>query len=60
MRVELTAAGDELFLRLSSAAMAFDQRLSAGLSDHEIDKCRRVLARLRENVVDAQPPRSKK
>jgi MarR family transcriptional regulator for hemolysin len=60
VRVELTAAGDELFHRLASAAMAFDQRLRAGLSDDEIDTCRRVLARLRENVVEAQPPRSKK
>ena len=60
VRVELTAAGDELFHRLAAAALAFDERLRAGLTDDEIDTCRRVLARLRENVVAAQPPRSKK
>ena len=31
--VELTPAGDALFLRLRDAAMAFDRRLRAGLSD---------------------------
>jgi len=50
VRVELTAAGEELFERLGSAAAAFDRRLRAGLGDDELDVCRRVLARLRENV----------
>jgi MarR family transcriptional regulator for hemolysin len=50
VRVELTAAGDELFLRLAKAAMAFDKRLRAGLSDAEVDGFRELLGRLRENV----------
>jgi MarR family transcriptional regulator for hemolysin len=61
VRVELTAAGDELFHRLRSAAVGFDARLRDGLSDDEIEGFRRVLTRLRDNVVDGrQPPRSKK
>ncbi len=51
VRVELTDAGDELFHRLAGAAIGFDQRLGAGLSDEELDGFRRVLARLRENVA---------
>jgi MarR family transcriptional regulator for hemolysin len=51
MRVELTPAGDELFRRLRSAAMAFDRRLRAGVDDEELATFRRVLAQLRENVA---------
>jgi MarR family transcriptional regulator for hemolysin len=51
VRVELTDAGDELFKRLAKAAMGFDQRLRAGLSEQELDEFRRVLARLRDNVT---------
>jgi MarR family transcriptional regulator, transcriptional regulator for hemolysin len=51
VRVELTDAGDELFHRLAGAAIGFDQRLRAGLSDEELDGFRRVLTRLRENVA---------
>ena len=51
VRVELTAAGEELFHELRTAAMAFDRRLRAGLSDEELETFRRVLARLRENVA---------
>lgn len=51
VRVELTNAGDKLFQRLAKAALGFDQRLRAGLSDEELDSFRRVLARLRENVA---------
>jgi MarR family transcriptional regulator, transcriptional regulator for hemolysin len=50
VRVELTSAGDKLFQRLAKAAIGFDQRLRAGLSDDELDAFRGVLARLRENV----------
>jgi len=50
VRVELTGAGDKLFQRLAKAAIGFDQRLRAGLSDEELEAFRRVLARLRENV----------
>ena len=48
--VELTPAGDALFLRLRDAAMAFDSRLRAGLSDSEVSQLETLLTRLRENV----------
>jgi MarR family transcriptional regulator, transcriptional regulator for hemolysin len=51
VRVELTDAGDKLFKRLAKAAIGFDQRLRAGLSDEELDEFRRVLGRLRDNVT---------
>ena len=48
--VELTPAGDALFLRLRDAAMAFDQRLRAGLSESEVGQLEGLLTRLRDNV----------
>ncbi len=51
VRVELTKAGDELFHRLAKAAIGFDKRLRAGISDKELDAFRRVLERLRANVA---------
>jgi MarR family transcriptional regulator for hemolysin len=51
VRVELTPAGEKLFLELAKAAMAFDQRLREGVSDRELDAVRRVLERLRANVA---------
>jgi MarR family transcriptional regulator, transcriptional regulator for hemolysin len=48
--VELTPAGDALFLRLREAAMAFDQRLCAGLSATETAQLENLLTRLRDNV----------
>jgi MarR family transcriptional regulator, transcriptional regulator for hemolysin len=51
VRVELTDSGDKLFKRLAKAAIGFDQRLRAGLSDKELDEFRRVLARLRDNAA---------
>ena len=48
--VELTPAGDALFLRLRDAAMAFDQRLRAGLSQSEVGQLEGLLTRLRDNV----------
>jgi MarR family transcriptional regulator for hemolysin len=50
MRVELTKAGEKLFLSLAKAAQSFDQRLRKGVSDGELDDVRDVLARLRANV----------
>ena len=50
VRVELTDAGDALFIKLAQAAMAFDKRLREGLSDAEVDAFRQTLARLRANV----------
>ena len=49
--VELTAAGDALFLRLRDAALAFDQKLRAGLSDREIGQLAELLSRLRDNIA---------
>ena len=51
VRVELTPAGEELFLELAKAAMGFDQRLREGVSDKELDAVRGVLERLRANVA---------
>ena len=48
--VELTPAGDALFLRLRDAAMAFDQRLRAGLSPAQVSQLEALLTRLRDNV----------
>ncbi|HEX8205008.1 MAG TPA: MarR family transcriptional regulator [Solirubrobacteraceae bacterium] len=51
VRVELTAAGDELFTRLRRAAMSFDRRLRDGLSEDELTHLRAGLERLRSNVT---------
>ena len=48
--VELTPAGDALFLRLRDAATAFDRRLRAGLSEGDVDQLEALLTRLRDNV----------
>jgi len=49
--VELTTAGDQLFLRLREAAMSFDRRLRAGLSDDDTTQLDQLLDRLRANVT---------
>jgi MarR family transcriptional regulator for hemolysin len=48
--VELTPAGDTLFLRLRDSAVTFDRRLRAGLSDGEVSQLETLLTRLRDNV----------
>jgi MarR family transcriptional regulator, transcriptional regulator for hemolysin len=48
--VELTPAGDALFLRLRDAATAFDRRLRAGLSEDDAGQLEALLTRLRDNV----------
>ena len=48
--VELTPAGDALFLRLRDAATAFDRRLRAGLSEGDVGQLEALLTRLRDNV----------
>jgi MarR family transcriptional regulator, transcriptional regulator for hemolysin len=48
--VELTPAGDALFLRLRDAAAAFDRRLRAGLSPAQVSQLEALLTRLRDNV----------
>src|ERR1700704_4791049 len=49
--VELTPAGDALFLRLRDAATAFDRRLRAGLTETEVSQLEPLLTRLRDNVA---------
>lgn len=51
-RVLLTAAGEELFVRLRRAAAAFEGRLTAGLEDAELETLRRLLAMLADNAVE--------
>ncbi|MER8973165.1 MULTISPECIES: MarR family transcriptional regulator [unclassified Mesorhizobium] len=49
-QVELTQAGETLFLKLRTAALAFDKRLRKGLSDDRLAEFAQVLAALRANV----------
>lgn len=48
--VELTPDGDALFFRLRDVAMAFDQQLRTGLSEHDVGQLEALLTRLRDNV----------
>jgi MarR family transcriptional regulator for hemolysin len=48
--VELTESGEAAFLRLRTAAVAFDQRLRGGMTDDEIASLEVVLDRLAHNV----------
>jgi MarR family transcriptional regulator for hemolysin len=48
--VRLTPEGDALFFRLRDAAVAFDGRLRAGLSEQETGQLETLLDRLRDNV----------
>ena len=52
--VELTAAGEEAFLRLRQAAIAFDARLSSGLSETDAGTLSELLGRLSANVGGAE------
>lgn len=49
-QVELTEAGEALFLRLRTAAVVFDKRLRTGLSDDRLAEFAEVLATLRANI----------
>src|ERR1700728_1794077 len=49
--VELTDAGEKMFLRLRTAAMAFDQRLRAGIAEGELTNFAAILDRLARNVA---------
>jgi len=51
--VELTPAGDEMFVTLRAAAIDFDQRLRGGISEQEISRLRGLLARLADNAKPA-------
>jgi MarR family transcriptional regulator, transcriptional regulator for hemolysin len=50
VRVELTPAGEEMFLKLREAAIAFDRRLTGDLSEAELARLRRTLSRLEASV----------
>ena len=56
--VTLTEAGEAAFLRLRSAAMAFNARLSAGLTGADLDTLAALLGQLAVNVgaEAAAPP----
>jgi MarR family transcriptional regulator, transcriptional regulator for hemolysin len=49
--VELTKAGEQAFLRLREAAVAFDTRLRRGMSEREVAALAKSLQKLEENVV---------
>ncbi|WP_410615219.1 MarR family winged helix-turn-helix transcriptional regulator [Amycolatopsis sp. lyj-109] len=51
--VELTNDGEQLFLKLASAAIAHDERMRKGLSDAEIAQLADLLRRLAANVADS-------
>lgn len=50
--VTLTPDGEQLFLKLASAAIAHDERMRKGLSDAEITQLADLLHRLAGNVTD--------
>jgi MarR family transcriptional regulator for hemolysin len=57
--VTLTEKGDAAFLRLRTAATAFDAKLRTGLDDSDLSTLATLLARLSANVADsaeAGPP----
>jgi MarR family transcriptional regulator for hemolysin len=51
--VELTPAGDQMFVTLRAAAIDFDERLRGGISEQEISGLRGLLARLADNARPA-------
>jgi len=55
--VELTDAGEESFLRLRTAAVAFDARLRAGITAKEVAGLEAALDRLVRNVAADDEPR---
>jgi MarR family transcriptional regulator, transcriptional regulator for hemolysin len=48
--VELTDAGEATFIRLRTAAVAFDRRLRRGIADDETQQLRHLLDRLAANI----------
>jgi MarR family transcriptional regulator for hemolysin len=57
--VELTEAGEAMFLRLQQAAAAFDARLRAGLAEADLDHLSDLLGQLAANAggtEDGAPP----
>jgi MarR family transcriptional regulator for hemolysin len=49
--VELTPAGDALFMRLRQTAVTFDEQLRAGMSEREVTQLHRMLGKLHDNVT---------
>ena len=49
-RVEMTDAGDKLFLKLRNAAMSFDRRVRSRLDDESEAALRRLLSDIRSSV----------
>jgi MarR family transcriptional regulator for hemolysin len=50
VRVELTADGERLFQTLRQAVIAFNRELIAGVTETELERMRKTLARLEQNV----------
>jgi MarR family transcriptional regulator, transcriptional regulator for hemolysin len=50
VRVELTAEGERLFQTLRQAVIAFNRDLTAGTTETELERVRKTLARLEQNV----------
>ena len=50
VRVELTAEGERLFQTLRHAVIAFNRDLTAGLTETELERVRKTLGRLEQNV----------
>lgn len=44
--VEITPAGEQMFIRLAATAQAFDKRLTSGLATAELDQLRTLLDKL--------------
>jgi MarR family transcriptional regulator, transcriptional regulator for hemolysin len=53
--VELTEAGEAAFLRLRTAALAFDRRLRRGIDDERAAELERALDQLVANVGTGEP-----
>ena len=51
--VEVTPAGDEMFVTLRAAAIDFDRRLRGGISEQETSRLRGLLAKLADNARPA-------
>jgi MarR family transcriptional regulator for hemolysin len=49
--VELTPAGDALFMRLRQTAVTFDEQLRAGMSEREVTQLHKLLGKLHDNVT---------
>jgi MarR family transcriptional regulator for hemolysin len=51
--LELTATGEDAFMRLRAVASSFDKRLRRGVTDDEVEHLRGLLDRLASNVGGA-------